>query len=328
MGISEMHVWFRQYAQQMGMQNVRAILPEQIDNLINTATIDTVNEVINYSIGSTNDRVITDNSKLANINALRTLYKVKTIPATTDDKISAFKNVPYVFTSAALGDNILYFVDFSINYATNTESINDKRATYNASLSTYIEKRDRAHIAPTTENLDALDDARDNLIANEALLNTALANAVDLSRLFPIRIIEDSKLADVLNDWILSPRMRTPAMVVYASDADDVDSKFELYLGENEEDGVSAIAAQKSIAGIRCSYIKRPAKVRYLSDVGGTNIDSDLPEQLQIPMLKHAVDLYRTSIQGSLYSAQQQAQAQQREDTRNTARPTNDGYQS
>ena len=78
MTISEMHVWFRQYAQQMGMQNVRAILPEQIDNLINTAIKDTVDEVINKSVGTTNDRVITDNAKLANVNALRTLYRVKT----------------------------------------------------------------------------------------------------------------------------------------------------------------------------------------------------------------------------------------------------------
>ena len=46
MNISEMHVWFRQYAQQMGMQNVRAILPEQIDLLINTSILDTVNQVI------------------------------------------------------------------------------------------------------------------------------------------------------------------------------------------------------------------------------------------------------------------------------------------
>ena len=37
MTIAEMHVWFRQYAQQMGMQNVRAILPEQIDLLINNS---------------------------------------------------------------------------------------------------------------------------------------------------------------------------------------------------------------------------------------------------------------------------------------------------
>ena len=35
MTIADMHINFRQYAQQMGMQNVRAILPEQIDILIN-----------------------------------------------------------------------------------------------------------------------------------------------------------------------------------------------------------------------------------------------------------------------------------------------------
>ena len=36
----EMHVMFRQYAQQMGMQNTRAILPEQIDLLLNTSQMD------------------------------------------------------------------------------------------------------------------------------------------------------------------------------------------------------------------------------------------------------------------------------------------------
>ena len=79
MTIAEMHVWFRQYAQQMGMQNVRAILPEQIDNLINTSTKDTIDEVVNRNVGTTNDRVITDNAKLANINALRTLFRVKIV---------------------------------------------------------------------------------------------------------------------------------------------------------------------------------------------------------------------------------------------------------
>ena len=54
----EMHVMFRQYAQQMGMQNVRAILPEQIDLLLNTSTMDTVNEIIKQNIGITNDRII------------------------------------------------------------------------------------------------------------------------------------------------------------------------------------------------------------------------------------------------------------------------------
>src|SRR5574344_2592935 len=76
MDISEMHKMFRQYSQQMGMQNVRAILPEQIDLLINNSINDIINQIITQNIGITNDRVITDNSKLNQVNALRSLYKV------------------------------------------------------------------------------------------------------------------------------------------------------------------------------------------------------------------------------------------------------------
>ena len=275
MTISEMHVWFRQYAQQMGMQNVRAILPEQIDNLINTAIKDTVDEVINKSVGTTNDRVITDNAKLANINALRTLYRVKTYtPSPSSSVISEYDNSPYSVTSKTIfnKENVLYYVDFSIKYD--------------------------------------------------------LGNSKE-SRLFPIRIIDDSYLADVLNDWILAPRMRTPVMVVYNDDtanAGDTDSIFDIYVGDNYS--ISNIASKAKIKSIRCSYIKAPKKVAYLSDVGGTNVDCDLPEQLQIPMLKHAVDLYRVSIQGSLYANQQNAQQNQQEIARNNARPDSEGYQS
>ena len=272
MTISEMHVWFRQYAQQMGMQNVRAILPEQIDNLINTAIKDTVDEVINKSVGTTNDRVITDNAKLANINALRTLYRVKTYtPSEASSTINTYANSPYSVSSKIVfnREDVLYYVDFSIKYD--------------------------------------------------------LGNSKE-SRLFPIRIIDDSYLADVLNDWVLAPRMRTPVMVVYKDDTGDTDSVFDIYIGDN--DSISNIASTAKIKSIRCSYIKAPKQVAYLSDVGGTNVDCDLPEQLQIPMLKHAVDLYRVSINGSLYSNQQNAQQNQQEIARNNARPDNEGYQS
>ncbi len=347
MTIAEMHVWFRQYAQQMGMQNVRAILPEQIDNLINTSIKDTIDEVVNRNVGTTNDRVITDNSKLANINALRTLYKVKTIKFNTTDTPSSIKNKTvsqfvqeaFTFNSANIG-NALYFVDFAIRYWNGTDE--------------------------TAVNLKK-------------------------TRWFPIRIIDDSYLADVLNDWVLAPRMRTPVMVVYkdqVAEEDSLDaavsntltaynnavttynevmadpestaeektaasvamtsaltayktavsnrnnyrsanietSTFEIYFGEN--DSIQSIASNYYIEEVRCSYIKKPNEVRYLSDIGGDNIDSDLPEQLQIPMLKHAVDLYRISIQGSLYANQQNAQQNQQELARNNARPDNDGYQS
>ena len=278
MTISEMHVWFRQYAQQMGMQNVRAILPEQIDNLINTSTLDTVDEVINRNIGTTNDRIITDNAKIANINALRTLYKVKTIIIKDGGNLTDYKNNPYTFNSTELDDTPLYFVDFAIKYGDRPFDEENK-------------------------------------------------NDIQYTRWFPIRIIDDSYLADILNDWVLAPRLRTPAMVIYADDTIG-NSKFELYTGENEETSVKSIAANKWLGQIRCSYIKKPRQVAYLSDVGGINVDSDLPEQLQIPMLKHAVDLYRVSINGSLYSNQQNTQQNQQEIARNNARPDNEGYQS
>ena len=273
MTIAEMHVWFRQYAQQMGMQNVRAILPEQIDNLINTAIKDTIDEVVNRNVGTTNDRVITDNAKLANINALRTLYKVKTYTVPSGGTISSYANTPLTLDSdTILGtESALYFVDFSIRYSRSGNTV---------------------------------------------------------TRWFPIRIIDDAYLADVLNDWVLSPRLRTPVMVVYAKNSTLEDSTFEIYLGENDGSGIATIANSLNVKDIRMSYIKKPNEVKYLSDIGGSNVDSDLPEQLQIPMLKHAVDLYRASIQGSLFANQQNGQEQQREAVRNNARPDNEGYQS
>ena len=270
MTIAEMHVWFRQYAQQMGMQNVRAILPEQIDLLINTSITDTINQIITQNIGVTNDRVITDNSKIGQINALRSLYKVIEVIADPDNGDEPFSegNIDTIYNIVAnFGDidgepgqafDYLYLVDLASNYKTSTNKI---------------------------------------------------------TNYFPVRLIDDAFLADTLNDFILKPRVRTPIAVIY-------NNKIQLYINDIVNTGLPQNLTPNVL---RISYIGKPAKVAYLSDVGGTNVDCDLPEYMHVDILKHAVDLYRISISGALSGAQSQQQAQQQENVRNNYR--NDGGQ-
>ena len=74
---------------------------------------------------------------------------------------------------------------------------------------------------------------------------------------------------------------------------------------------------------IRFSYIARPAIVQFNDDNEGVSVDCNLPEYMHIDIVKHAVDLYHIALQGSLMSAQQAEQAQQRENVRNNARNDN-----
>lgn len=286
MNIQEMHVWFRQYAQQMGMQNVRAILPEQIDLLINSSITDTINQIITQNIGITNDRVITDNSKLGQINALRSLYNVILVNANPVSNTSEQNVVnPFVrgeetqiFTIKADINNFdtnfkyLYLVDLAINYKTKENS---------------------------------------GIIGGN--LNSIITNY------FPVRLIDDAYLADTINDFVLKPRLRTPVAVVY-------NNKLDIYI---DDAVLTGLPNNLNPYKLRVSYIAKPAQVAYKQDLGGTNVDCDLPEYMHVDILKHAVDLYRISISGSLSAAQQQAQTQQQENVRNNARTDSaNNYQS
>lgn len=283
MTIEEMHVWFRQNAQQMGLQNVRAILPEQIDLLLNTSIYDTVNQIIQQNIGITNDRVITDNSKIGQINALRTLYKVTEVAITLPKGINLgrddtlpFKGVNspiYRYTGDIAGFNLnattkpftyLYLVDVAIDYG-----------------------KPKANVAEVGDEFT--------------------------SNLYPVRLIDDAYLADSLNDFILRPRLRSPLAVIY-------NGKMDLYI-DKSTDGNGTFTEGLQARNLRVSYIAKPAIVKYAADIGGTNVDCDLPEYLHNDICKHAIDLYRTSMTGSLYANQQAAQNQQREDYRNNANP-------
>jgi hypothetical protein len=275
MDIPEMHRMFRQYAQQMGMQNTRAILPEQIDLLINNSISDTINQVITQNIGITNDRVISDASKLNQVNALKSLYKVwkgsiadvtikgneknsyiisfqlplsnfKTTGSYTDDKNS----------STAI--SFLYVVDLSINY---------KKTDF-------------------------------------------------VTNIFPVRIVDDQFVADVVNDFVLAPTMRSPVASIH-------DSLIELYIDKADakpEDRQPFTFKGVSINELRLSYIAKPAVVKFAEDVDGTNVNCDLPEYMHVDIVKHAVELYQIAKSGSLAAAQQAQQNQQREQVANNYR--------
>lgn len=289
----EMHVMFRQYAQQMGMQNNRAILPEQIDLLINTSIMDSVNEIIKQNIGITNDRVITDNSKIGQINALRSLYRVSILdmfPTNKYDRYFGFSaSDRYSGRMSTSSKNIvkdipsyMFLVDFSLNY----------KQTSNIGC----DGSDTQYTPPAFKP--------DGLITN----------------FFPVRIIDDSFLADTLNDFILKPRLRSPIIVTYNNGADNV---FDLYIDKFIKDASNStyyLADRLLPYQLRMSYIAKPAAVAYKEDVGGTNVDCDLPEYMHVDIVKHAVDLYHIAISGSMMAAQAQEQNARQENMRNNYR--------
>lgn len=275
MYISEMHQMFRQYAQQMGMQNVRAIMPEQIDLLINNSISDTINQVITQNIGITNDRVISDASKLNQVNALKSLYKVWK-GSIADVTIKGKEKTSYIISfqlplnnfkttgsytddgNSSTAISFLYMVDLSINY---------KKSDF-------------------------------------------------VTNVFPVRIVDDQFVADVVNDFVLAPTMRSPVASIH-------DNLIELYIDKADaksEDRQPFTFKGVSINELRLSYIAKPAVVRFAEDVDGTNVNCDLPEYMHVDIVKHAVELYQLAKSGSLAAAQQAQQNQQREQVANNYR--------
>lgn len=291
MNIADMHIMFRQLAQQMGIQNVRAILPEQIDLLLNTAIIDVVNEIIKRNIAGTNDRVITDNSKIGQINALSTLYKDAEVQIFKYDGDKGFtlnggiKSIQTVMTTGfefditcnhepqvektAIPSDYMYICDFNINYYTSRSNGNTRLKT----------------------------------------------------DWFPVRIIDDIYVADVLNDFILAPSFRSP--IAHLVNRDEGHIKMKIYI-DRKKNGQSSIPNELKPSNLRISYIAKPVMVKYVEDVGSSNVNCNLPEYLHGDIVKRAVDLYHASISRSLLSAQAKERAQQQEAMRNNYRQGDD----
>lgn len=290
MNLSEMHIWFRQYAQQMGMQNVRAILPEQIDILINTSITDVVNQLIRETIDTNTDRVIKDTTNFAQINALGTLYTVDYIDMFPS---SAEANAKVMFK---------FFKENKLNGLMTTKFDTSEGSDFKdkkADLPDYLYLVDLSLNYKTANTASGCKGGKewDNVSYSE--------NGV-VTNYFPVRFIDDMFLSDTLNDFILKNRLRSPIAVVYNNDTDKV---IDLYIDKFSTQGKNGTdySLQNNLLPykLRMSYIAKPAKVKYNEDQGVNNIDCNLPEYLHVDILKHAVDLYRIAVSGSLHAQQQ-----------------------
>lgn len=291
MDIREMHQMFRQYAQQMGMQNVRAILPEQIDLLINNSISDTINQVITQNIGITNDRVISDASKLNQVNALKSLYKVW--KGSIADVTTKGKEKTSYIISFQLPLSYLKLKESGENVYTNEEQYvefkGERRVTKNYSIISFL------YVVDLSINYKKTD---------------------FVTNIFPVRIVDDQFVADVVNDFVLAPKMRSPVASIH-------DNLIELYIDKADtkpEDGKAFTFNGVSINELRLSYIAKPAVVKFAEDVNGNNVNCDLPEYMHVDIVKHAVELYQLAKSGSLAAAQQAQQNQQREQVANNYR--------
>ena len=141
-----------------------------------------------------------------------------------------------------------------------------------------------------------------------------------VSNIFPIRIIDDMYLADVVNDFILHPTFRSPVATVH-------DNAIELYIDKPDSSTPPFKFQGCDVNEIRLSYIAKPSQVKFLEDVSGTNVDCDLPEYLHVDIVKHAVELYRTALTGSIAVTQAAQEQQQRENMRNNYRPSDGSNQ-
>ena len=286
MNIADMHIMFRQLAQQMGMQNVRAILPEQIDLLLNTAIIDVVNEIIKRNIASTNDRVITDNSKIGQINALSTLYK--------NAEVQIFK------------------------YDGNEFTLNSGVNSIQTVMTTGFEFDITCNHSPQVEKTAI---PSDYMYICDFNINYYTSSSVGNTRIktdwFPVRIIDDIYVADALNDFILAPSFRSP--IAHIVNREEGHIRIKIYI-DRKKNNQSNIPNGVIPSNLRVSYIAKPATVKYAEDVGSLNVNCNLPEYLHGDIVKRAVDLYHASISGSLLSAQAQERAQQQEAMRNNYR--------
>lgn len=112
MTIRDMHKGFRALGQQMGLQLVRAILPESIDIYLNASIIEWARRRIISNVDSVyNDKVTIQRNDISPINGVRSLYK--------NNKVSAIgfagNNGSYLISLQSV-NNVMFYTSFEVVY--------------------------------------------------------------------------------------------------------------------------------------------------------------------------------------------------------------------
>lgn len=114
MDIIEMHREFRALGQQMGMQLVRAILPESIDIYLNDCIVEWVRKRVAANVDSIyNDRVTVQRNGIDPVNGVRTLFKNKKVFVVG----SVGDNGSYLVALQSVND-VMFYTSFDVNYIT------------------------------------------------------------------------------------------------------------------------------------------------------------------------------------------------------------------
>ena len=115
MTISEMHSMFRTIGQMKGMQNIRGILPEEIDDYLNAAIIGFCREaLVNGSATQYSDKVSQRDNQIVPYNALRTLYD-----ETPKQVGRTLINEHYTLNLTNAGTEYLAIIGADVNYSAN-----------------------------------------------------------------------------------------------------------------------------------------------------------------------------------------------------------------
>lgn len=102
MDISQMHEEFRTIGQQVGIQNIRGILPESIDIFLNAAIVDKLRSILMENARTAfPNRVSLQTNSISALNALRTLYKTKVLTNLKDTEYISLNDSSTVFMYTA-----------------------------------------------------------------------------------------------------------------------------------------------------------------------------------------------------------------------------------